>query len=249
MANTRLFDGVDDVVKVADQSAIRPAAAITMAVLFRTGATAGESFGSIMHKKLTTGNASYAIQHDGSTNGVLYFNMHNGTSQTFTGDTTALTASTWFLAVGRCAGNANPLRLRIYNLDGSVNQNATDSSNFTGSISYDTNPLHFGEHENLGNWAGNIAVAGLWNSSISDSTAASLVIGLQEWVDASPSALWAFNQTSTATAVEDLIGTADQSAITGTTVSAQEPAGFDWNLGPPPTPPLFVRPLTSGRRH
>jgi hypothetical protein len=34
----------------------------------------------------------------------------------------------------------------------------------------------------------------------------------------SPSALWEFNQASTGTAVDDLIGTADQSSITGTTV-------------------------------
>jgi hypothetical protein len=53
----------------------------------------------------------------------------------------------------------------------------------------------------------------------------------QSIYDLTPLALWDFNQDSTATAVVDLIGTSDQSAISGTTVIADGVDDPAWTFG------------------
>jgi hypothetical protein len=54
---------------------------------------------------------------------------------------------------------------------------------------------------------------------------------LANWFNETPSVLWRFNQASVATPVTDVMGSgADQTAITGTTVSADEPPGFSYNI-------------------
>lgn len=75
-----------------------------------------------------------------------------------------------------------------------------------------------------------IAVAAVFDTQLADadfegiesaaSTAAIAALG--------PLALWDFNQASTATTIEDLIGSADQTAISGTTAVADDPA---WTFG------------------
>lgn len=66
----------------------------------------------------------------------------------------------------------------------------------------------------------------------------------QQLADLGAVALWDLNQASTATAVEDLVGTADQSSLTGTTVvTTDDPSG--WTFGLSGGAPAVVRLLTS----
>lgn len=81
-----------------------------------------------------------------------------------------------------------------------------------------------------------------WSADASGDTAltgAGLETSLQKWVDASADALWPYNQASTGTPVDDIVGAADQSSLTGTTViTGDDPPGFSFSLGQ--TPKLYV---------
>lgn len=91
---------------------------------------------------------------------------------------------------------------------------------------------------------GDIAVAGVWVGTVlTDVQIETLEDALQHWVDLSPTALWRLDQDSTATAITDITGGgADQTALSGTSVVADCPPGFNWTLGGAPAlpPPVFV---------
>jgi hypothetical protein len=92
-----------------------------------------------------------------------------------------------------------------------------------------------------GFFQGRMAVGAIWTSALSDGDFETLTGSLQDWVDLSPAALWAFNQASVATPVDDLTGTSDQTAITGTTVvTGDDPPGFSFDLGVPASRNLFL---------
>ncbi len=157
----------------------------------------------------------------------------------------------WCLLVARKAtGSATP-RVSVYkyatsswshfNLGSSIadatSPGAGGSARFRGP---------FGSLANL-----RVAVRGVWSNALpwsADTTgdtalqSSGLKDTLQKWVDATPSALWAFNQTSTAAPVTDITGGgADQSSITGTTViSGDDPPGFNFALGGATLPPRPV---------
>jgi hypothetical protein len=79
-----------------------------------------------------------------------------------------------------------------------------------------------------------LATAAIWNSRLSDANINSVAAALttQSMYDLSPLALWDFNQASTGTSVEDLIGTSDQSSINGTSVvTGDDPPGWTFGVG------------------
>jgi hypothetical protein len=80
-------------------------------------------------------------------------------------------------------------------------------------------------------WAGAIAAVGVWGSVLADDHIRSLAHGpksyLTAWSAQTPAGLWALNQAGVGEAVKDLTaGKADQTAITGTTVSGGEPVAY-----------------------
>lgn len=95
---------------------------------------------------------------------------------------------------------------------------------------------------------GRLALAGIFPTVLSDATLEGMTTQLQAWVDAGPTGLWPLNQTSTATPVDDIVGTSDQTAISGTTVvTGDDPPGFSFTLGPLPPlskPARLVRRVT-----
>lgn len=91
--------------------------------------------------------------------------------------------------------------------------------------------VQFGRLQTVDPMNGLLAVAGGWLRVLSDAEVETLPLALSAWADLNPDGLWAFNQASTATAVTDLSGNgADQVSTTGTSVSADEPPGFDYSL-------------------
>jgi hypothetical protein len=78
---------------------------------------------------------------------------------------------------------------------------------------------------------GRLAVTGVWQSVLSDAQIEGLTTRLAEWLELSPTALWAFNQSSVATPVKDLTGNgADETSHLNTSVSTDEPPGFSYHL-------------------
>jgi hypothetical protein len=85
-----------------------------------------------------------------------------------------------------------------------------------------------------------MAVAAVWNVALSDVQVQALSTNLKtaDWLNTSlvgtaPQGLWEFNQASTGTAIQDLTGGgANQSAITGTTVTTgDDPPGWTFGTG------------------
>lgn len=71
-------------------------------------------------------------------------------------------------------------------------------------------------------WDGDIAVAGSWDVVLSDAQFEALAYGLRAWFAVQPRGLFVLDQASTAQQLEDMSGGgANQSAITGTAVSAR----------------------------
>lgn len=88
---------------------------------------------------------------------------------------------------------------------------------------------------------GDLAIAAVWSRVLSDGELEALPNTLAAWQASTPAALWALNQSSTAQSVLDLSGGgADQTAISGTTVSSNQVPGFSYggevwsNLRRPP---------------
>lgn len=76
---------------------------------------------------------------------------------------------------------------------------------------------------------GDIAVAGVWSTVLSAESLEALAPSLTRWQSANPLALWAFNQANPADPVPDLTGgSANSTAITGTSISPDEPVGFTY---------------------
>jgi hypothetical protein len=82
---------------------------------------------------------------------------------------------------------------------------------------------------------GNLAAMGFWTgTALADASfeaGTGFQTSLANWFNLTPSVLWRFNQASVATPVTDLMGSgADQTAISGTSVSANDPPGFSFNI-------------------
>jgi hypothetical protein len=170
------------------------------------------------------------------------FIMWNGDYSMLATPTVAIT--TWYLGVIRKAtGTATP-RFSFYNF-GSTTWGHGDGTTARpdGTAPGASGTLRFGDGDNAW-WDGRVAVRAAWSNEVhwtADASgdtaieAAGLHASLQNWVDESPTALWPFNQASVATPVDDIIGGADQSSISGTTVvTDDDPPGFDFSLGPAP---------------
>lgn len=78
-----------------------------------------------------------------------------------------------------------------------------------------------------------IATIAVYNTALSDATIESVQTtpSTQQLADLGAVALWDFNQASTGTALADLVGTANQTAISGTSVvTTDDPTGWTFGL-------------------
>jgi hypothetical protein len=154
-----------------------------------------------------------------------------------------ISSGVWYLAVMRKAtGDVTP-RFSVHNYNTSAwsHQNGSITRpDLTAPGASGTIKMSFqSTSEYFDGW---MAVRAAWANALpwsADTTgdaaieAAGLEDALQAWVDATPSALWPFNQAATTTPVDDIIGAADQSSLVGTAVvTTDDPPGFDFNLGP-----------------
>jgi hypothetical protein len=163
-----------------------------------------------------------------------------------------LQVTRWYLAVVRKATGNVAARISVYDYtadawthgDGTATAVDWSAPGAGGTIRHD--------FQGIADFcAARIAARAGWSNSLpwsADTTgdtaleAAGLEDALQNWADESPSALWRYNQASVATPVEDLSagGTADETAIVGTTVvTGDDPPGFDFTLGGAPTRNAF----------
>ena len=138
-----------------------------------------------------------------------------------------VTTGVWYLVACTKVTGAQLPRFHVYNyttpgwFHGNGNNTRTDSpapttawigADVAGGTSNDFN--------------GAIQACAYWTSTLSDGNLESMVATKSSWTALSPAALWVLNQDDVGTAVQDEIGGADQTAITGTTVVTGNP---DWD--------------------
>jgi hypothetical protein len=220
---SRLFDGVDDVITFsAGGAANLPTAALTVAFLWRPNAV---HRGGLLDGR--DGGATRRIGVNPFDNGDVFFATSGFTSTGYS----AYEDQWAILGFTKPAGAGQTVRAHLYRYDtavwahadlGTVSSNTAITQIFVGSF----DPGQF--------LNGNLAVIGQWAGTAltdADFDGGAMTTSLGAWFNLTPSVLWAFNQASVATPVTDTMGSgADQTAITGTAVSADEPPGFSYDI-------------------
>lgn len=146
--------------------------------------------------------------------------------------------TTWYLLVVRKATGSATARGSVFNFSTSSWAHVNASSALDNWTSPGSGGLIRFDFSNTLPWNGRIAARALWANALpwsADTTgdsnliSAGLHTSLANWVSASPSVLHVFNQAAVTDDVLDLIGSADQTARTGTTViTGDDPPGFDF---------------------
>lgn len=148
-----------------------------------------------------------------------------------------ISVNVWYLIVARKASGSSAPRFSIYNFstDTWSHQNGSNNqANWTSPGAGGTVRFSFQSSSDF--WSGLVAVRAAWSNALPWATnttgdsqieAAGLESTLQAWFDASPTSLWRFDQAVETDPVDDLVGDADQSSRSGTTVvTGNDPPGF-----------------------
>lgn len=152
----------------------------------------------------------------------------SGASETNTGWISAeWQLHAWTKAATSSTNNARWHRYRYSNSTWTHENDGTAqafASNFTA-----LGHLHIGRYDTGNDLTGEIAVLAVWDRVLSDGEVEGLALDIQGWYNAAPKAGWILNQTSTAQPVPDFTGGgANQTAISGTSVSAFDVPGFSY---------------------
>jgi hypothetical protein len=193
-------------------------------------------------------NTSYMIQGVNGTSPVfsLLFSNNAGGKLFLEGDfgngAAGITTDwAWYVAT-KAAGSALP-RFHVKNLTTNGAWTHANGSANVGDGSGPITAIRVGSNNSLGTtFRGSIAVEALWASALSDADVEAFCT--YAYADIiSGAAGWAIklDQASTATAVtDDTGGGGDQTALSNTTVDADDPPGFDYSLAGPSGPTVTV---------
>jgi hypothetical protein len=222
-------------------------------VILAPGALVGLTYGAFGYiarvSVVDTGMGVLVLtQTDGGGNavnvGFSQFNQQasdfNGASQAMGSPAPGIGTEWWFILLRKGTGTVAP-RVSFYNYTTSVWYHGAWTSTVAD---YTTSPItatsrvrqksQFGAYP-----GGRLAATGVWKNAVPWATdaaveAAGLHTSLNNWKAATPTALWGWNQASTATAVTDLMGGgANQVSITGTSVvTGDDPPGFSFAIVP-----------------
>lgn len=223
---SRAFNGSSDFITFSVGAAANlPVGALTTAFLWKPDTS---HRGGLLDGKDGGAVRRVGVNPFDNAGGNVFFATNGSTSTSYS----AYIAQWAVLAFTKPAGAGQTVRAHLYEYDVGTwvhtNLGAESNSNaitqlFVGSF----DPGQFLD--------GNLAAIGLWTGTALADAAFEAGTGFQtslaNWFVQTPSVLWRFNQASTATAVTDLMGSgADQTAISGTTVSADDPPGFSYAL-------------------
>lgn len=151
----------------------------------------------------------------------------------------AYTAGHWYWIVATKASGTVAPRYHIYDVTAGSAWTHADSS--YASVANQPGPVanaiiggqSFGSASTA--WKGSIAVCASWNSVLADATIeTTMTLHARDTYTATPKWMVRLNQASVATAVtDDTGGGGDQTSISGTSVDADEPPGFDYSISAP----------------
>jgi hypothetical protein len=195
---------------------------ITVAVLAKAASTAGWT--GYFARGLKSGSAVWSFLTSNNSGAKLFCegDFGNGVS--------GLSTSWRWYVFTKASGSALP-RFHVWDLSSAWAH--TDDSFSVGDGSGPIDSLVLGGSGAGSNgWRGSIAMAVTWSSQLNDAAIeAALTLRARDALSASPGWMVRLNQASTATSVpDDTGGGGGQSAISGTSVDADDPPGFDYAL-------------------
>jgi hypothetical protein len=197
---------------------------ITIAVLARASTTAGWTGYAV--RGFVTSTASWALLTSNNAGAKLFIenDFGNGVS--------GLTTSwAWYVAT-KASGSALP-RFHVFPIGGSWTHTNNSANVSDGSATVNKVVVGGDGTGNSGlSWRGSIAVVAAWDTALSDlAIEAACTTHAADTLTATPKWMVRLNQASTATSVSDDTGSGgNQSAISGTSVDADDPPGYNYAL-------------------
>lgn len=209
----RTFDGANDLL-VTSAGATTGTTFGTFAVIMRRNSTAYNSL-VFLHTSTPTGIYGLLIEDNASGNQLELATASASRFSTFT----VVNADGWVLvAGGKATGTTTPrFHKYVYSTNAWTHENGGGTlANASGTV----NNVRFGEWEGVDDFGGDIAAVAMWKRNLSDAEVETLPHSVMAWHATAPTAFWLFDQSLTTQAVIDLTGGgANQSSLTGTTVS------------------------------
>lgn len=250
--SVRNFAAANDEIRCA-VGGTDPSGAMTEAALVKRNATG--SFQSVMASH-TSGNVyrtEFGFYGAGThLNKLIWFDNVRGVGSV-SGTTTITSTTVWHLIVYTRPTSSGFGRFHIFPFGGAWTHVAGIVESTGTLLNVPTMGAggfwDFGEAQDLDDYNGRLAVAGVWNAELSDADCEALATNLRttDWTTHStaPLSVWEFNQVSTATAVVDLVGTSTETVRNGTTVvTTDDPPGWTFTgaVTETPAPNLVMAP-------
>lgn len=195
---------------------------ITIAVLAKAFSTVGWTGWMVAGRKTGTAVLGFLTSNNAGAKLFAENDFGNGVS--------GLSTSWRWYVMRKAAGNVQPT-ISVWDLSGAWSHTANSANVGDGTGPIDT--LYVGSQNGSGNgWRGSIAMVAMWTAALTDGQVeARMTLNARDAYNASPSWMIRLNQASTATSVtDDTGGGGDQSAISGTSVDADDPPGFNYAL-------------------
>lgn len=202
---------------------------ITVAVLAKAASVAG--FTMWMARGLKSGTAIWGFLTSNNAGPKLF------AENDFGNGVAGLSTSWRWYVMTKASGSAIP-RIHVWDLSGAWSH--TDNSANVGDGTGPIDTLVVGGNGGGSNgWRGSIAVVATWTSALSDGAIeAAMTKAALDTYNATPSWMVRLNQASTGTSVtDDMGGGGNQSAISGTSVDADDPSGYNYSLSIPSAAP------------
>jgi hypothetical protein len=204
---------------------------VTIGVLAKASTVAGFTMWAITGRK--AGTRVWSILTSNNVGPKLF------AENDFSNGVSGLSTSWRWYVMTKASGSAIP-RWHIWDLSGAWSHTNTDAAvgNNTGAI----DEILLGLDSVGTTWRGSMAVAATFNTALSDGAIeANFTLSAAHLLAATPTWMVRLNQASTATSVtDDTSGGGGQTALSGTTVDADDPPGYDYSL----TPPTFTGTVT-----
>lgn len=212
----RTFDGVDDRISFALGSTNFAFGPGTVAVILKRGRDTNTEV-VVRVGASGTSSARYGLEII-----TTALQVRAGNTGISAPTITATVANGWvLLAVTKATGTVAPrFHKYVFSTDTWTHENG--ASTMGNSTAPASGPVVGANPNGSSPFMGNIGIAGVWDVVLSDAEVEALVQSEASWLLVLGEATWTFDQASTATAVEDDAGTSDQSAITGTSVTADD---------------------------
>jgi len=224
----RTFDGANDSLHCAVGGLSAMTYGSFAAIIKRNGTT----YHNIMTLHNSTGTSRGGLEIENNADGNHLTYQYDG-GFVMSNTITVVNADGWVLvATAKSATGTAVVRCSKYVYSTGTwtheNSNGSALADFTSPGGSGT--MRFGEWEGSDDFGGDIAVAACWSGrGLSDAEVENLAYSMQGWHASAPTAMWIFDQAATTQALDDLTGGgANQSALTGTTVSTNSLPGFTY---------------------